>query len=362
MTLVFWLALLIPIIFSIIGRIFYHEKVIWLEVIIPTIFIGIVIFAMQAYMLNSQTEDTEYLTEYIVKAEYYEEWDEWIEDTCSQTCCCDSEGSNCSTTYYDCSYNDYNPAEWYIIMNTGNKYSVSKDYYLYLVKRFNNQSFKDLHRDYDKIDGDKYYTLIDDKFENIIPYSYEYTYKNKTQYNTVFKFKELDSIESKDLYEYPKVVKSHQEVCLGCNYESNLKLKRYNALIGKNKQVKIFILVFNNKNISIAEKQKQYWKGGNKNELVICIDKDKKWSKTFSWCDDKVIEVESSSLFLSNKSISNNIDDLIPLVKTKYKRKSFSDFDYIKVHLSLKQTIIIFIVSIVLSIGKLIFAVKNNIY
>lgn len=57
-------------------------------------------------MLNSNIQDTEYLSEYITEVRYYEEWDEWdewIEETCSYECCCDNEGNNCSTVYYDCS-------------------------------------------------------------------------------------------------------------------------------------------------------------------------------------------------------------------------------------------------------------------
>ena len=99
-----WFALIIPFIVAFIGLQFFNHEIHKLEIAIPVvvtiIFIGIFKWAGVSYNVS----DTEYWGSKLIKAEYYEEWDEWIEETCSYECCCDSEGNNCETVYYDCSY------------------------------------------------------------------------------------------------------------------------------------------------------------------------------------------------------------------------------------------------------------------
>lgn len=139
-------------------------------------------------------------------------------------------------------------------------------------------------------------------------------------------------------------------------------LRQYNALIGHRNEVKIFLLLFENERIGVSELQRIHWKGGNKNELVICASKDGSWAKTFSWCDDKRIEVESSYIFeMKELSLHDKIVKVEHQVEELWKRKHFKDFDYIDIPLNLSDLIWIFCVSLLLSIGVTIWAVKNEI-
>lgn len=71
--------------------IFFKHKVVWWEcailLAIP-ILTGIFSKLLGDYV---RTVDTEYWSGRIVKAEYYEEWNEYVHQTCTRECCCDSQ-------------------------------------------------------------------------------------------------------------------------------------------------------------------------------------------------------------------------------------------------------------------------------
>lgn len=318
-------------------------------------------------MLHGLSSDVEYLSEYPIEARYYEDWDEWIEQTCSEPCNCttDEDGyTTCDTCYYDCSYRDYHPEYWEVITNTGHRRSISQSYFNYLTKLWSNKSFIDMHRDYYRDDGDMYKTKFDGIFEHIEPRTFKQTYENKAQAATnIFKFRTLDSLEMVGLYDYPKIYgEARQTNCVGCSKEDNIYLERYNAYIGKRLQIKMFVLVFENKSVEIAERQMTYWKGGNMNELVVCVDKDGKWAKTFSWCDNKTIEARVNDVFIRDIPFREKLHLMEQEAEKSWKRKDFAkDFDYIDIPLSPSQLIWIYVVVFVLSCGTLAFGIFNEI-
>ena len=99
-----WFALAIPMILGLIASRIWKHRLHWLEIIIPVAIAAIVIGIMKYAMVQSLTSDTEYLSEYVVRAEYYEDWDEWIKKTCSYTTCTGTgKNRRCTTHHYDCS-------------------------------------------------------------------------------------------------------------------------------------------------------------------------------------------------------------------------------------------------------------------
>lgn len=187
-----WFALLVPVIISLLAFVIFHKDIKFGQIFIPVIATAIVIFVMKWSMASSLEDDTEYLSEFPVSATYYEEWDEWIEETCSSTCCCDSKGNNCQTTYYDCSYRRSHDAYWEVVMNTGSVTRVSQSYYQMLVKLWSNETFVDMHRDFYEVDGDAYTTKWTGKFDHVRPWDWSRTYSNKPQtLETVFHFNDL---------------------------------------------------------------------------------------------------------------------------------------------------------------------------
>ena len=126
------------------------------------------------------------------------------------------------------------------------------------------------------------------------------------------------------------------------------------------------MLLFENKDIEISEKQRSYWKGGNKNELVVCLGiKDNKvnWCNTFSWCDVPTIDVKTESYFIQNDTLDlKAYSDLLreSLDNKEWVRKNFEDFSYLIPELSLTQQIWVLIISILVNVGFAIFVILNQ--
>lgn len=356
-----WFFILIPIILSALALMFYHHKLVWWEIVLPIVVCLATIGIMKSFMVSSLTQDIEYWSEFTVEARHIEDWNEYISQTCYQTVSC---GKDCTTQVaYDCSYVDYHPEYWEIQTNIGSVYSISKKEYKRYIKLFGNNTYVNMYRDYHTNDGDMYKTVWNKQFNTIQPFTKQVSYTNKPQAaSTVFRFQELDSIKRVGLYEYPDIVDRKQSSCLGCNKKDDIYLQRWNALWGSKHHIKVFVLIFDNQDIEISERQRVYWKGGNKNELVICIDKQGKWSRSFSWCDNKEIEIRTNDIFNQpNLSLQEKINMLKSEIKQDWKLKDFQDFDYIRVPLSNSQMVWIFLIVTFISVGTLIFGIKNDI-
>lgn len=357
-----WLALLIPIFISLLAFYIFRGKLTWWEIALPTALTIIVILTMKYFMFRSAVVDTEYYSNHIVSVTHYDAWDEWIDRTCSSTDC-DSKGNNCKTTYYDCSYRENHPEYWQAELNNGNRYNISKEYFDQLVSRWNNLSFVEMNRDYYRIDGDAQRSFWNNNFNTVEPYDSEGTYFNKPQTaETMFYFNSLSKEEVKQVYEYPYILENNQKSCIGCNDYENLVLRRMNSINGKAYQIKIFVLVFKNKPVSIAELQRRFWKNGNKNELVVCMDSESRWAKSFSWQDNKLLESKTNSIFSDKDlSIKEKLIELNKIIPSHWKRKSFSDFDYIEVQLKPNQQMWIFIVAFIMTGITIAWGIFNKI-
>ena len=366
---------IIPILAVAVAYYFYRHKLNWLEVVgqlaIPTLFILI----FKGCAVQTRTADTEYWSTTISKVEYYEAWDEWIEQTCEYACGedCDSDGKNCTTVYceYDCSYREYHSEYWAMVDRNGNSYKISQSEYNRLKKKFGNSSFVDLHRDYDINDGDKYVSTWDGSDEKLEICVTKHTYENRPQVaSSVFNYPDVspDDVESYGLYEYPSIVKyQKQDHLLGSSNKSvERDLDILNAKLGPKKQVKLFVLVFRNKTKRSAEMQEWYWKGGNKNEFIVCIgldnDDNVQWCYPFSWTEAQNTKVNTRTFIEEQDTLDwkATTDFLYNEMETNFRRKEFSDFDYLTVELSSGQTWALWIITIILcGILTIIFVVND---
>jgi hypothetical protein len=353
------LIYIIPILAVGIAYYFFKHKLNWLEVvgqlIVPTLFILI----FKGCAVQSRTTDTEYWSTSVSKVEYYESWDEWISQTCSSTCCCDEDGNNCTTTYYDCSYRRYHDEYWQMVDKSGNSYRISKSEYDRLVKKFGNKNFVDLGRDYDLNDGDKYVATWDGSNEDLEVCVTKHTYENRPQVSSsVFNYPEVseEDVKSYGLYEYPTIYKyQKQDHLLGmANKHTEHELDVLNARLGPKKQVKLFVLVFRDKTKRSAEMQEWYWKGGNKNEFIVCIGLDKEdnvqWCYPFSWTEAQNTKINTRTFIEEQEKIDwdKTTDFLYTEMETNFSRKEFTDFDYLTVELSSGQLLALWIITFIL--------------
>lgn len=366
-----FLALFIPVFTSIILWFWFKHKTVWWEFLIPFIasIITILIFKFTAEW--SRTRDIEYWGGILTKTEYYEDWNEYIHQTC--TCCCDKDGNNCTT--YDCSYVSYHSEYWKITGSNCENIRISKQQYELLVKKFNNEVFVDLHRGYYTNDGDKYVSTWDKNKETLEPIITVHSYENRVQVsNSVFNYPEVkeNDIKQYKLYEYPEIYDYYKQKCiLGIGDSTQILAERkfqiLNSRLGLKKQVKVFILIFNNLPIKSAELQESYWKGGNKNEFIVCIGIDKnmnvKWCKPFSWTEVAELKIRTRNFVEKQDKLNLNelSDFLYKELDDNFIRKQFKEFSYLSVEPTTEQTIAAFIITLVVNIICSFIVIRNDI-
>jgi len=319
---------------------------------IPTLFTLMLIAFLSFSMKSCNSTDTEYLSYYYTKLRHTDKWNEYIHQTCTRRVKT-GETQDGEPIYkeeeYDCSYVDEHPERWIAYDNDNSEIYLNEDEWMRIKNKWKVPSiFVDMHRDYYTLDGDAQDYAWDKKKETIETYSQTHQYHNYiANSQSQFKFRDISRDEAKELglYDYPKIENNEQNPIIGYIKfikNSDIKELQYlNAIYGKSKQFRTFVLIYADKSPSIVEDQRCYWQGGNKNEFIICIGIDSKtnelkWVNGFTWMDDETMllrcrdEMSQKKQFLI-KDYSQWIQKNIKL----WKRKEFKDFEYIEEDVSL---------------------------
>ena len=359
---------IIPFITAMFLLIVFNKKMVWWEyaaLILPSL---LFVLLTRVIMVSANSNDTEYLGGYVNRITYYEPWDEMVHVRHTRT---NSDGE---TEVYYTWEREYHSERYTYVDNESNwEHHLSKKEYEIIKKRMGNKTvFRDMHRDYHRIDGDAYDIFWDGKVETLYDITTPHSYTNKikaSQSHTIFKMGDISPEEAKQigLYEYPEIHSMNQNPIIGRNVSDKDKqrIKYINATYGRKYQFRTYILIYENKDITISEIQKAYWQNGNKNEFVLCLGVQRDsvvWANAFSWCDEPRLEVKARDYFIQNPKLDINqygvwLQTQIP---TQWDRKEFEDFAYIRVGLSQGQYIALIIMMIVLNIGISIFLVKNE--
>lgn len=371
-----WFAVLIPLIVIPIIKHYFPHKILWWECLIPVVPAIILIPTISSCSVMLVTQDTERHGGWLTEARYYEEWDEWITKTCSRQVRTgtDSKGNaTYRTDYYDCSYREYHPAYWEAHGSNGEVISISQSQYELFVSKFGNKQFVDMYRSYHRIDGDMYKTVFPNKDELLVGLYTNHSYTNKVQAsNGVFEFPEVDPETIKLLHQYPELANNfHDSAILGGSFpEADKKLQFLNAKFGRQLQIRYWILVFHNQPRSIGYDQESFWKGGNKNEFVVCLNLDgnkPSWSHVFCWSPDghtgnDVAKIKVRDYIESQKDLNmvSLVDFVHETTKEHWKRKSFSEFDYLKIDTPNWAIITIYCITILTTAGTSFFIVLNE--
>lgn len=370
-----WGSLVFPIIGALILKFYFHQKVVWWELVIPMIPVIILTPLIKLSDETIQTIDHERRSFYITEARYYEDWNEYVHQICTRQVSC---GKNCTTTeVYDCSYVAYHAAYWEVEDNIGNVHYVTQDFYQSLVKKFGNESFIDLHRHYYTNDGDMYVTRWRKNDEAFQTWFTLNSYTNRVQATpTTFSYPKINNPKELGLYDWPNKLHSstYDPAILGKHKDlqaADLLLQKYNCKLGVVKQVRMWILLYENKPRSVAFDQESYWVGGNKNEFVVCIGLDKNkvtWCNAFCWSPDgntsnDELKVSVRDFVEKQKDLDliKTVDYVADQVRQKFKRKSFKEFSYISIPESTTALIVTYVLALLATIGCCIFAVKNEV-
>lgn len=361
-----WFALLIPLITSLILFSFFKKKIEWYELLIP-IPISLVLILISVFAIETiQCQDTEYLTGWVDHVKYYEAWNELVTYTETETY---TVGKETRTRTVVKTRVDYHSPEWILIDSNGCQHYISQKDFEYFCKSFGNRKFHELNRNYYSLDGNLYISVWNKKEETMQVVNSTKSYSNRIiASNNVYKFENVSKEDKQQyqLFDYPKIKLYDTPHILGINdAQAERSLSLLNAKIGKDKQIRIWILVFNNQPLEAAFLQQQYWQNGNKNELVLCIGNENNkiiWSHCFSWTESERLKIECRDLVYSQKELDLKkiILEIQPLVDQYWKKKEFEDFNYINVYPPIWCVILVYIFTLGANIGCVIFSVNKS--
>lgn len=370
-----YLCLIIPLLTVAVLAVFFHRHVMWWEYLLTFGVPVIAIFIAKAISVTTQMHDVESMNYHLVRATYFEAWDEWIHKTCehcTRSCTGSGEDERCTETCvsYDCSYRDFHPEHWEAYDNGNSSYAISRSYYNFLKSLWNNEAFQELNRHYYHLDGDAYNTLTDRVFDHVVPVCYRHSYGNKVQCSqSVFNFQDVDSTTKKEygLYEYPHWGQpfDYNPILGHHDPAASIRLQRHNALLGTLRQVHMLMLVFRDQPLDAAAWQEAYWKGGNKNEFIACIGLKSNtiaWTKVISWTEEEELNVRVARK-IKEMGIFNPTaiaDTMAMEVSRDFIRKRFRDFDYITVEPTDRAVLITFIITILFCGGLAVFSIMND--
>lgn len=374
-----WYLLIIPVLVTGIGYLLHPHKITFAELGLP-VGAGILTLIISYYVMKEVTlRDVEYRGDLVESVVYYEPYSTWVSRTCSRTVSC---GKNCRrTVFYDCSYCDYTSARYEIRTKTGRSSSVSEQKYNELKEKWGGDpSFIELDRSIVYHggcgqDGDAYQVSWPGEVLTSEAYCWEVPFTNPVKAShSAFRYEDItkENADSLGLYHYPEFFDFYRQPAIlskDFRFRETVyrKFEYLNANLGPRNKVKVFTLLFKNKDINVASLQEQYWEGGNQNEIVVCIGVDDKlnitWVKPFTWCDNRRVKIDLredlAEIGVFDPDAILKVYERI--ISSEFKYKSFSDFNYLSFDPTATQYIWVSIITLIVSVLSTIFIIKNEI-
>lgn len=349
--------MLIPVISAVVMFAVYKHRATWWEYLLPTVVTLCLALPAKFLVETVQTNDTEYWTGYVVNVTYLEGWTEHYTTTST-----DSKGNSHTEHHYV-----YHSPEYFITDNNGCRIHVNYSTFEYFCQKFKNKTFTDLFHFSQSSwgDGNEYDTAWDNKNETFTPCTSLHRYTNKIQAaDSVFKFPEVsqDDKVAYGLYDYPGVYDYYRcQSVLG--FPGSDLLDYWNAKLGKQKQIRMWLLNFPDQPAMAGQLQEALWDGGNKNDLVVCVGTSggkTTWCYAFSWSESHDLKQEIRDYVVSGHTVSEIISFMAAGVEKKWVRKQFADFDYLTVEPPVWAVVIVFILTIIVNGGVCWWAIHNE--
>jgi hypothetical protein len=198
-----------------------------------------------------------------------------------------------------------------------------------------------------------------------------HTYENRLHTLSSWRPYTEEEVKASGLFKYPTVSNYSTRTILGANLPLSETYAKYiNGRYGSTKKMRLFIIVFDNKDRGFADEQEIYWKGGNKNEFVIMMNKGSDgmltWAHIMSPTEIESLKIEvRDKLTLSAFKIDDDnmlafLKELEPLLISKYSKPDYRQYAYIEVVPSLTAIMVSFSIILIINIGVGIFVVKND--
>ena len=359
----YYLPYAIPIVGLVVAFFFNLDPDNWWVYLLVTAFAEGIIVIMFYFFSRAE----EYLSGYVVQVVHLNAWKEKVVEKETKY---DEKGN--SYTKEKVRYVEH-PDEWLWYLNTGREQNIPKYLFREMCQRWQTtlHYFETYHHNCVSGGGGQRCNWNGNEFDTRT-ITYTHKYKNPVRYSqSLYKSNFIDNVQVRKLglFEYPgigfyddqKVILYDATLSEPRDYErANSELQRLNAFMGSKHEIHVFILLFQaEKGIEVAQKQRDYWKGLNKNEFVVCLGvsgQKVKWCDALSWMDLPTLGLKTRDYFIAHKDL-----DLVAFVRwlrthlDSWKRKEFKDFKYLGTNMSEENGTLYWIISLVL--GVLVFAV-----
>lgn len=329
-------------------------------------------------MYRARVSDDEYLGSFIASVSHEDAWTELIPYIVQVPAGKDSNGN---TIYRQETRirEQYHPEQWMMDTNIGTRHYINRRSYQNIVDTWRTAPYGYNYTGSHILGGVRYGRTywfndileankeepnpLDNPYvrECFFPLTEEHQYVNKVRNShSIFKFEAISKSKAKELglYDYPPVKGYFQQCILGREFPQEVHdaFLLLNSWYGAQHQIHVYVICFDAaKGIKIAEQQRAYWEGGNKNEFVVCLGLDGdqvKWSHAFSWMDEPTLSVMTEDYFRDHEEL-----DLIAFSNwlrenlSSWKRKNFNDFKYLSVSLTPTQNYVLFALVVAINIG-----------
>lgn len=378
------LAYIIPIVTCIILLAVpkFRNKTAWWEYLVVFLPSLLGTFVAQKTMEYANTSDIQWTSGLFHSVKHYDEWDEWIHKTCTRRV--PSGRVNGHTTYrtvsYDCSYRKVHHEYWAAVREDGSEETVGREFFDHYRKLWGTpEKFIDCKRHYYRKDGDAQEYKWSGKKSEAVTFARTISYRNYFQgQHSLYSLEKVTKDEAKELglYDYPKdshktsygVWDYDQDPIIGINvHDSIMKEFKYtNAMMRGD--LRVFLLVWpDSVSENIWKKQRSYWGGSNQNEIIICLGISKvnriKWSKTFSWSPEPLLEAKLKRTLQKGSNL--DIPKIIQEIKYGYyngqwKPRNFEEYSYITPELYGSDCLIILIITILLNLAISWWVIMNE--
>lgn len=378
---------------------FNKKEYTWWEFFIPTLATLAAVLLIKLFSLIGAYTFSETWGSTITSVFEEEPYNYWKHQTCSREVPCgtdDDGNTEYCTEYYDCSHQEDVGPSWWATTNIGEQLTISEKHYDSLLIVFGRQRIQHYSRNnYD--DNDRAVRSRGTKFEDTrvgeVSYVWradwpgteetrkavatEHAYKNKVKASdaTIFNIalvtpKQADTL---GLFQYPRLNNclTYPTILLDSGLtvskDINEKFRRLNGKFGPSNEMRLWVLVFNDEPPLLAQYQKNYWVKGNMNELVICMsvkDTTIQWVDVFSWTTNESLPIEIRDYITNHPTINEKSwNDLYVYLDSnlyKFKRRDFSEFDYLKKRNKPVVTILAYVFGILAAVGFNFWTSKNE--
>jgi len=369
----------------------------WWEFFIPTTATAIVAIVFKLIFSAVGENFSEYWGSTIVSVYEQEPYNYWKVEICSREVPCgtDSEGNTeYCTEYYDCSHQEDVGPSWYAETNIGESFYIRESQYDSLVIQFGGtRNVYNEHKNYsprDRAVGSRG-TKFEGKRVGNVSYVWQANWPgtDETRKAAFSKHRYVNKIKASDLTIFNiKVVSEKQADTLGLFQYPDMdrmwfptiltdsgvvvskdikeKFRRLNGKYGPTNEMRLWVLVYQDKPELYGEYQKNYWVKGNMNELVVCMsvkDTTLQWVNVFSWTTNESLPIEIRDYISNLPSINEKtwndmyvyFNDNLP----KFQRRDFKEFDYLKRQNRWWEILIVYIFGVAAAVG-LNFWVSTN--